>query len=1006
MRFARHNGPRRRAAFLVRVAFAGVVLFASFRAAVANDVSRELALTVVGRCAVSWTPERGLNVRYDGVPLVHRSSLYVVWAGWSGLLLDQNSAPAVITPWTDTSLGRGKTARIVLENADAVCVYTLTLSAASTLTDAGIAVPRETLTVDLAYRLKRDAAGGGAEIEYAAGYLSGPVLQGATYFAVAGGGGAQTSGCIAATPPAAGRTQAENRLVPPFSRLVLNTRLVPVFLSYEGGSGAAPLPVIFDARADAQDWARAFPVFWMGIGSPPAPLTVADGERHATFTFAFAPDAPPAAELPALFPNRGEGKEGRAAPVGTRAVPDARAPVVPSGAPPLVIPRPKQMTLNTNGEPFRLTPATRIVVADGATARDKQGAEILRGEIKTRFNLDVPLVRARDASVRQGVNVIAIGDGERNALLTRLRAVFRLTPPDKPEGYALLVTPRAVLVAGRDARGVFWGTQTLLQLLAPGTAGPQIRPEKISDWPTLSIRAVHLFHGKNARPFHEKLIDRVLSRFKMNALFLQAEQLRWDADPAVAPAWAGRKADVKAEIAYAAKRNVTVYPLVQGLGHMEWLFGRPQNRAFAEDGEMPYALNVTNPAALAYLGRIMAEADDLFGAPAFHVGLDEVTMRGRFPHRSRGKTFADLFLAGARHWHDFFAKRGKPIWMWADMLLYGPEVAPSFGTAPTSADAARLRRELPKDIVLVDWQYSPRAAYPSLKVLRDAGFPLVAATWYDPDGIQKFSRAAADVGALGALQTTWAGYESSAAVLDTDQRKQFTAMVLAADYFWNGGAGPPPADLPYDAGEVFTRAYAASPSAEDTRTRAGWLVDLAAVANRPRADWLGYNGEAGLAAALPSNDSRLGDGVRYQTGEGVLLLAGKLNPPSADFPAERVIALGDLPASEVRLLVAASHRAEKGTRIGAVMLTTAGGKAVTVDLVYGENITAADDLSVLPGVPLVWRGRFDGGPSAPAAGLRSVAVSSPAPGDPVRSVTLSSANTEAAPALFALTALK
>ncbi len=32
-------------------------------------------------------------------------------------------------------------------------------------------------------------------------------------------------------------------------------------------------------------------------------------------------------------------------------------------------------------------------------------------------------------------------------------------------------------------------------------------------------------------------------------------------------------------------------------------------------------------------------------------------------------------------------------------------------------------------------------------------------------------------------------------------------MILAADYFWNGGDGPAPADLPYDAGEIFTRAY-------------------------------------------------------------------------------------------------------------------------------------------------------------------------------------------------------
>jgi hypothetical protein len=148
--------------------------------------------------------------------------------------------------------------------------------------------------------------------------------------------------------------------------------------------------------------------------------------------------------------------------------------------------------------------------------------------------------------------------------------------------------------------------------------------------------------------------------------------------------------------------------------------------------------------------------------------------------------------------------------------------------------------------------------------------------------------------------------------------------------------------------------------------------------------------------------------VRYQISDNALLLAGKLNPPGTNFPAERTIALGDVPASEVRLLVAASHRAEKGTRIGAVTLTTASGKTRIVDLVYGENVSAADDLAALPAAPLVWRGRFDGGdPVAPPAGLRSILVASPAPpGDPLRFVTFSSANTESAPALFALTPLK
>ena len=60
---------------------------------------------------------------------------------------------------------------------------------------------------------------------------------------------------------------------------------------------------------------------------------------------------------------------------------------------------------------------------------------------------------------------------------------------------------------------------------------------------------------------------------------------------------------------------------------------------------------------------------------------------------------------------------------------------------------------------------------------------------------------------MGCLQTTWCGYESNESVLDTEERRQFTAMVLAAEYFWNGGKGPTPDKLPYDPAEVFRRQF-------------------------------------------------------------------------------------------------------------------------------------------------------------------------------------------------------
>ena len=43
-----------------------------------------------------------------------------------------------------------------------------------------------------------------------------------------------------------------------------------------------------------------------------------------------------------------------------------------------------------------------------------------------------------------------------------------------------------------------------------------------------------------------------------------------------------------------------------------------------------------------------------------------------------------LFLRNATHWQDFFAKRGKPVYLWADMLMHKSEVSPAAAHAPTA----------------------------------------------------------------------------------------------------------------------------------------------------------------------------------------------------------------------------------------------------------------------------------------------------------------------------------
>jgi len=142
--------------------------------------------------------------------------------------------------------------------------------------------------------------------------------------------------------------------------------------------------------------------------------------------------------------------------------------------------------------------------------------------------------------------------------------------------------------------------------------------------------------------------------------------------------------------------------------------------------------------------------------------------------------------------------------VWGDMLL-GPGEAKDATHAKTLADARARREAISRKVIIVDWHYAASADASSLELLRKEGFRVVAASWYTPANIHHLAQAALATGAEGLLQTTWMGYFPDEQAMKT-QLQQFTAFVLAAEYAWSGRKEPP-AQLGYDAKEVFLKAY-------------------------------------------------------------------------------------------------------------------------------------------------------------------------------------------------------
>ena len=917
----------------------------------------EIPLKTLGRTAVSWSPSQGLKIRLDGVPLVRESTLYLVKKDWSGVYLNQRDADWRINDWVSDNSG-GWVATAATENENGAFAYEFKLLK----TTKG-----ESFQVDLRYRLKTAFREG--VIEYAAGYLSGNVLRGAVLTSTQLTG---TGEKIISFAPQPGGSQEKNRLLPPFQNVYLKTRLGEIHINY---SGDAPLPVLFDARNDTQEWATKFPVFWMGIGSPAPLITSRDGERHASFSFTFErPEKSPriASDI-VLYSNNLLIRN------------DA---YTPTPAEPLIIPRPKEMDILRAQSPFRLTDRVYISPTDSSIGT-RRAIGILQRAIQERYGFtpDVKIGKSPDA----GMIIIGVQTKRSGTPVTSV--------PDKPEGYAVSVSTKNIRLIGKDEAGILWAVQSLIQLLTADTTSPLIPALSIRDWPSLPLRGVHLFHGVNALPFHEKLLDRIFSRFKLNALFIEAEHLKWDTIGSAAPKWGGTKEDIRKEILYARERGVTVYPLVQGFGHMETLFGATGNRSFAEDPENPWAVNFTDPTAVAYLTKLLTEADDLFGAPAFHVGMDEVDLRGRFPYRSLPKTKPELVALAARHWRDVFAKRGKPVYLWADMLMAASEVSPAWGTLKVPAEAQKTRELMPKDVTLIDWQYGVQEKFPSLRFLQNAGFKdVLAATWFQPENIRNLSRAAKEAGAKGILQTTWCGYESKEEVLNGPERRQFTAMILAADYFWNGGEGPSSENLPYDPSLVFARAYQdARP--ENARSAKGYALAFKTYPNESPTK-LAQSDTSNMRPPLPKK-IRLSDGLLYEMMLSPLMLAGKLNPPG-EYPLALNCHLSNAKVTDIHLLLSATHRADIGTKIGSLIINFTDGSMKDIALLYGKNIAAGDDLASAPDAPILWRTRLNDGQPFLLRGFAPIAD----PQKTIDSLRITSSQSESAVSIYAITCLQ
>jgi hexosaminidase len=669
---------------------------------------------------------------------------------------------------------------------------------------------------------------------------------------------------------------------------------------------------------------------------------------------------------------------------------------------PVLVPPPK-IRWRGEGNPFIL-PADQKVPIAMEDESYRLAAEALAREL-ARYGLTA---------------TIALGEWQaaRGIFLGGSRALQRQFPvPDRPGAYMLKVEPERVLLIGRFAEGVFYGVQTLMQLLQPAPNRLQIDPLTLIDYPDMLFRGVHLFGGTQPE-FHRRLIGNLVGHLKFNKLVVECGYSQWDA---IKPAWVEfsvPKANLREIVALAQAHYLEPIPLLQSLGHMSWVFRNNANVELAEDPETPWALCPRREASKRLLQRLFDEVLEIFPRRAFHLGLDEITLRGRFPYspECQGATVAQLFSEHFRWLVGELQARGvQEVMLWSDMLLSREEAhdRPAHAADAAAArftreqllnairEAARNEGQAPLLLRLCDWHYTPTEHYRSLEVLRRAGFQhLIATTWYNPRNIYTFAQAARQQRIDGLLQSTWAGYSLTEKSL-RDAPEQFIAYVLAAIYAWNGNA-PPPDQLPFDAEWFFYERYRREQL--PLQPQSGFLVDLRPIYNLRLSELA-----PSLSAPLPTGRARL-QGYLFQLADSpespnALMLSSTQAPgePSR-YPREVVIPLAQRgQVQTLCLLHTTGWQAERNAEVARYVLEYADGTQAELPLLYGVHVRAWNDAGAAIESPPIW--------SQPTADgqrvrLRLLRWHNPHPDKAVRALRLSTTHPTAGYMLLGLSAIE
>jgi hypothetical protein len=297
---------------------------------------------------------------------------------------------------------------------------------------------------------------------------------------------------------------------------------------------------------------------------------------------------------------------------------------------------------------------------------------------------------------------------------------FSLKGCEIEQSYEINLNNNEKTVTGSDEEGLFYGIQTLKQIVKQEVAG--FYEIHVKDAPCFKNRGYYFDVTRGRIPkldYLKQIVDR-MAEYKLNQLQLYVEHTYMF--EGMSEMWRDDTPLTAEEIIeldqYCQDRYVDLVPSMASFGHLYTLLSTYTFSHLCEikdahkkpfsfwDRMRHHTLNVSEKESLEHIKKMIAEYMDLFSSKYFNLCADETFDLGK--DRSKGlveskgakRTYVDF----VKELCEYILERGKIPMFWGDIISAFPE----------------YYEELPEETICLNWGYDPKQREDETKALSEA----------------------------------------------------------------------------------------------------------------------------------------------------------------------------------------------------------------------------------------------------------------------------------------------